>query len=69
MSTLNSYSSQLHFRAAPLPTDRRIKVYAEYVYIGKNLKHPRFEMVETAEEADVLWLTKSYKKFRVVEIQ
>ena len=41
-----------------------IKVYAEYIYIGKNLKHPRFEMVETAEEADVLWLTKSYKQFR-----
>ena len=52
------------FKASPLPADRKIKVYSEYVYIGENLKHPRFEMVETAEEADVLWLTKSYKQFR-----
>ena len=64
MSRENETYPDESFAAAPLPTERKIKVYAEYVYIGKNLRHPRFEMVETAEEADVLWLTKSYKHFR-----
>ena len=64
MSRTNETYPEESFTAAPLPTERKIKVYAEYVYIGKNLKHPRFEMVETAEEADILWLTKSYKQFR-----
>ncbi len=52
------------FKAAPLPTDRKIRVFAEYIYIGQNLKHPRFEMVDNEEDADVLWLTKHYKTFK-----
>jgi tubulin--tyrosine ligase-like protein 12 len=66
MSRENESFPDESFEAAPLPTDRKIKVYSEYVYIGKNLKHPRFEMVDDPEEADVLWLTKHYKKFKWV---
>lgn len=54
------------FEAAPLPTDRKIRVYAEYKYIGQYLKHPRFEMVETKEEADILWITSHFKDFKYI---
>jgi len=47
----------------PPPKDRKIKVYAEYKYIGANLKHPRFEMVENPAEADILWLQSHFKDY------
>ena len=47
-----------------LPTDRKIKVYADYDVINKNLHHSRFEVVENMEEADVLWLMSHFKDFR-----
>lgn len=52
------------FECQPLPTDRKIKVYAEYEFIGKNLKHPRFEMVADQEEADVWWTMTHFKEFQ-----
>ena len=39
-------------------------VYAEYAFIGPNLTHERFEMVETPEEADIVWFTWHYKQFK-----
>ena len=52
------------FEIAPLPSDRKIRVYAEYRFIGQYLKHPRFEMVDNMEEADILWITKHFKDFK-----
>ncbi len=52
------------FEAAPLPSDRKIKVYAEYAPIRDNLRHPRFEIVDSEEEADVLWYTKHFKDYK-----
>ncbi len=51
------------FVAEPLPTGRKIRVYAEYIYIGPNLTHPRFEMVQDPQEADIVWFTSHYKSF------
>ena len=48
----------------PLPTDRKIKVYAEYEFIRKNLTLDRFEIVQDPMEADVLWLLAHYKNFK-----
>jgi len=48
----------------PVPGDRKIRVYAEYEYIAPNLTHPRFEMVDNADEADVIWSTKTFKDFQ-----
>lgn len=46
-----------------LPKDRKIKVYAEYIYIGANLTDARFEIVDDPQEADILWLTSHFKQF------
>jgi len=48
----------------PLPTDRKIRVYAEYKHVVDNLKHPRFETVANPAEADILWLTEHFKDFK-----
>jgi len=53
-----------NFEAKELPKDRKIKVYAEYAFIGPNLTHERFEMVESPEEADIVWYTWHYKQFK-----
>ena len=42
----------------------QISVYAEYAFIGPNLTHERFEMVETPNEADVVWYTWHFKEFK-----
>lgn len=54
------------FEALPLLSspENKIKVYAEYVYIGPNLTDSRFQMVAEPDQADILWLTTHYKHFR-----
>ena len=47
-----------------LPKDRKIKVYADYDVINKNLNHSRFEIVDNMQEADILWLMSHFKDFR-----
>jgi len=48
----------------PLPTARKIRVYAEYKHVVENLKHERFEVVKNPAEADILWLTEHFKDFK-----
>jgi tubulin--tyrosine ligase-like protein 12 len=47
-----------------LPTDRKLKVFSGYDVINRNLHHPRFEVVQTEEEADILWLSHHFKTFK-----
>ncbi|XP_040580229.1 tubulin--tyrosine ligase-like protein 12 [Lepeophtheirus salmonis] len=47
-----------------IPSDRKIKVYAEYEVINNNLKHRQFEIVEDMSNADILWLTSHFKEFK-----
>ena len=47
-----------------LPSDRKLKVYADYDVINNNLHHERFEIVQSMEEADILWLMSHFKDFR-----
>ena len=42
------------FKPLDLPRDK-IKVYAEYIYIGPNLTTEKFEMVDDPQEADIVW--------------
>ena len=46
-----------------LPSDRKIKVYAEYEYIRSNLSDPRFELTDNMAEADILWLSSHFKDY------
>ena len=47
-----------------LPAEKTIKVFAEYDVINHNLHHSRFEVVESPEDADILWLMAHFKDFR-----
>ncbi len=47
-----------------LPQDRPIRTYVEYSFIREFLNHPRFQLVDTEEEGEILWLASHFKKFR-----
>ena len=47
-----------------LPTDRPIKTYAEYGAIRRFLTHPRFQLVDNQDEADILWLFTHFKNYK-----
>ncbi|EDS29104.1 SET and TTL domain-containing protein .9 [Culex quinquefasciatus] len=41
-----------------------LKVYSEYEFVNRYLNDPAFEIVDNAEEADILWLTTHFKQYR-----
>ncbi|KAK3588486.1 hypothetical protein CHS0354_012895 [Potamilus streckersoni] len=47
-----------------LPRDRNVKVYTDNQMFAKHLTDPRFELVSTEEEADILWLLTHLKDYR-----
>lgn len=47
-----------------LPKDRPIRTYAEYSFIRQFLTHPRFQIVENSNEADILWLSTHFKSYK-----
>lgn len=52
--------------ATNLPTDRPLKVYAEYEYVQEYLTDKQFVLTNSEEEADILWFTGHYKDYRFV---
>ncbi|XP_063831261.1 tubulin--tyrosine ligase-like protein 12 [Ostrinia nubilalis] len=42
----------------------KLKVFSEYRYINDYLNAPEFEIVDNAEEADVLWFINHFKTFK-----
>lgn len=46
--------------------DQTLKVYSEYKYIDEHLTHPRFQVVDNKEEADILWYTHHFKDFKTL---
>ncbi|XP_013785928.1 tubulin--tyrosine ligase-like protein 12 isoform X1 [Limulus polyphemus] len=51
-----------------IPTERKLKVYAEYSVIRENLHHPAFEIVHDENEADILWYNFHFKEYRDLSI-
>lgn len=47
-----------------LPSDRPIRTYVEYTFIRDFLKHPRFQLVDNPDEAEILWLSSHFKDFK-----
>ncbi|OWF47118.1 tubulin--tyrosine ligase-like protein 12 [Mizuhopecten yessoensis] len=47
-----------------LPKDRNVRIFVEYSSLKDHLTDKRFEIVETEEEADVIWTFKSWKDFK-----
>ncbi|XP_077296850.1 tubulin tyrosine ligase-like 12 [Arctopsyche grandis] len=50
-------------RAARNP-DQILKVFSEYPRINENLTHPRFEIVDNEQSADILWFTGHFKMYK-----
>ncbi|XP_005101996.1 tubulin--tyrosine ligase-like protein 12 [Aplysia californica] len=46
-----------------LPRDRNLKVFLEYPGFAENLNDRRFEVVDSADEADVLWFSRHFHDF------
>lgn len=49
---------------ADLPADYPLRVYAEYEYVRDYLTDERFVVVDSREEADILWFIAHFKDFR-----
>uniref|UniRef100_A0A8C4GVS1 Tubulin tyrosine ligase-like family, member 12 n=1 Tax=Dicentrarchus labrax TaxID=13489 RepID=A0A8C4GVS1_DICLA len=47
-----------------VPKDKILKVYSEMSQVTNNLTHPRFQMTEEEEEADILWRYNHIKDYR-----
>jgi len=49
-----------------LPRDRSIQVYSDVEQVLEHLTDPRFEIVPTVEEADIVWTKLYLKDFKLV---
>ncbi|XP_062299798.1 tubulin--tyrosine ligase-like protein 12 isoform X1 [Scomber scombrus] len=48
-----------------VPQDKILKVYSEMSQVTNNLTHPRFQLTEDEEEADVIWGYNHIKDYRL----
>lgn len=56
----------LDMESAQIDNDNVLKVYSNYEFINQYLTHPRFQLTNDENEADILWVTyhfKDYKQF------
>ncbi|XP_031144051.1 tubulin--tyrosine ligase-like protein 12 [Sander lucioperca] len=47
-----------------VPEDKILKVYADMSQVTNNLTHPRFQLTEDKEEADIIWSYNHIKDYR-----
>uniref|UniRef100_A0A673BMI9 Tubulin--tyrosine ligase-like protein 12 SET-like domain-containing protein n=1 Tax=Sphaeramia orbicularis TaxID=375764 RepID=A0A673BMI9_9TELE len=47
-----------------VPEDKILKVYSEMSQVTNNLTHPRFQLTEEKQEADILWCYNHIKDYR-----
>ena len=52
-----------------LPKDRPIRTFADYSVIRRFLTHPRFQIVENTDEAEILWLGSHFKNYKYIIIK
>ena len=48
-------------------SDKIYRVYTDVVQVKGFLTHPRFVLVDSREDADILWLREHFKDFRLVD--
>ena len=52
----------------PLPTDRVLKVFVDYgQYFRDHLTDPRFEVVESMSDADIIWTRRHFNDFKYTD--
>jgi len=47
-----------------LPRDRSVRVFSDVGQVIDNLSDPRFELVSTTDEADIIWIKQDFKDFK-----
>uniref|UniRef100_A0A8C5H6S7 Tubulin--tyrosine ligase-like protein 12 SET-like domain-containing protein n=1 Tax=Gouania willdenowi TaxID=441366 RepID=A0A8C5H6S7_GOUWI len=52
-----------------VPKDKRLKVYSEMSQVRKNLSHPRFQLTEDEQDADIIWAYNHIKDYRELSMQ
>jgi len=52
-----------------LPRDRSIRVFSDVEQVLEHLTDPRFELVSSVEEADIMWTKHYLKDFKLVMIR
>jgi len=52
-----------------LPRDRSIRVYSDVDQVLEHLTDARFEIVESVDEADIVWTKKYLKDFKFVAFE
>lgn len=53
-----------YIESQELSLDHIFKVYSEYSFVNSYLTHPKFEIVNDENEADILWYTNHFKNFK-----
>ena len=46
----------------------KLKVYSQYIFVNRYLTDPDFEIVDSQEEADILWFTSHVKDYRELSL-
>jgi len=52
-----------------LPRDRSIRVYSDVEQVMQHLTDPRFELVSSIDEADIVWTKHYLKDFKLAVIE
>ncbi|XP_030630015.1 tubulin--tyrosine ligase-like protein 12 [Chanos chanos] len=60
----NKEELPLDIQAHSVSEGRVLKVYTEMKQVLENLKHPRFVLTETEEDADILWMFNHVRDYR-----
>jgi tubulin--tyrosine ligase-like protein 12 len=55
--------SQKEAKVASLGAEQKTKIFSDYEVLKKHLSHPRLELVENVEEADVLFAIQNFKYY------
>uniref|UniRef100_A0A3Q1ENU5 Tubulin tyrosine ligase-like family, member 12 n=1 Tax=Acanthochromis polyacanthus TaxID=80966 RepID=A0A3Q1ENU5_9TELE len=60
----NKEQLPVEVQAFTVPNDKILKVYSEMSQVTNNLTHPRFQLTEEEEEADIIWGYNHIKDYR-----
>ncbi|TKS91012.1 Tubulin--tyrosine ligase-like protein 12 [Collichthys lucidus] len=60
----NKEQLPLETQPCTVPEDKILKVYSQMSQVTNNLTHPRFQMTEEEEEADIIWSYDHIKDYR-----
>uniref|UniRef100_A0A3Q1JTD7 Tubulin--tyrosine ligase-like protein 12 SET-like domain-containing protein n=1 Tax=Anabas testudineus TaxID=64144 RepID=A0A3Q1JTD7_ANATE len=60
----NKEQLPVEIQPCAVPKDKILKVYSELSQVRDNLTHPRFQLTEEEEEADIIWAYNHIKDYR-----